>query len=91
VSAATVLHRLARSGAGSEVFKDQRFAELLLEAEASLATAGPQACASMAWALATLRFANEPLLQAIASASLSRMNEFGFRELSNIAWSVARI
>jgi len=44
-----------------------------------------------AWAFATLKLRPQPLLTAIASAAIPRIQDFGALEISNFAWACAHI
>lgn len=91
VSAATALHRLARSRPDAEAREDPRYATLLAEAVAALPQVAPQGLASTAWAMATLRVGDAKLLHALSEVALVRLPECGPREVANIAWSFARL
>jgi len=49
--------------------------------------ASPQDLSNTVWALSRIGWFHEPLLDAIAQASLHRLQEFVVQNLSNTAWA----
>lgn len=88
------LNRIAKHADGRDVVVTGDFDQLLrrLGSQWSPILAGDaRSLANLAWSFATLRFADLPWLEALATCAQLRMAQFGHQGLSNTAWSLATL
>lgn len=93
VNAATALHRIAKWQDGPQALSEPLFACLggIIGEAAASAGCDPRGLSNSVWAFATLGYLDQPLLTAIAAASISRMELFGHQGLANTAWSFSTL
>jgi len=86
----TAFHRIAKSGERESV-GDPRFHSLLAQVHSKVPQLQPNHLTNTVWALAKLGLRDEPLLDAIAAASLARMDSAATPELALTLWAFASL
>jgi len=91
INLSTALHRIAKLGARKEILHNDHFHLILARAFESTDDLQSQSLSNFVWSLATIKIADAPFLNSIASAAIRRRTEFGAQALSNTAWAFATL
>jgi len=91
VNFVTVLHRVAKTRDGKRYLSDPGFMVIVDGILERFEIFNPQHMSNTAWAVSSLTFLHEPLLEALSAQALTRLTEFDGQNLQNTAWSCAKL